>query len=320
MNSVLHLDQRRWSHGDAAERNRFAHSLRSGLESTGFIRLEGHGVDRSAIQRAYAELADFFALPELEKQRCGGVAGGARGFTGFAVEHAKGQATPDLKEFFHVGQQWRPGHPRASEVPANVWPGERPQFRAALLDLFRALEDCATKLLEALASSYQLPERTFADMLYEGNSVLRAAHYPPLPPDRPAEALRAAPHEDINLITLLCEATGAGLEIQTPAGWLPVECKPGEIVVDAGDMLRQLTGGVIPSTTHRVVNPVLGSEEASRSRYSIPFFAHPPPECDLSVHVLFATAERVREFPPIRAGEFLAQRLREIGLTVETSS
>lgn len=311
---VPRLDQRRFHDGDATERAAFAAELRQGLEATGFAVIERHGVDAVTIRAAYAALEVFFALDEGTKQRSGGSPGGQRGYTGFGIEHAKDQLTPDLKEFFHVGREWASEHPRRGATPANLWPSEVPALRTVLSGLYEQLERCAEQLLEALSLAYGVAPRTFPDLLREGNSILRAAHYPALPAGAPPGALRAAPHEDINLITLLCEATDAGLEILTPAGWQAIETAPGQIVVDAGDMLRQVTGGVIPSTTHRVVNPEPGSPASRRARTSLPFFAHPAPECDLSVHPHFATPERIVDHPPITAAAFLDRRLREIGL------
>jgi len=303
MGTVAILSQRQWRDGDAADREAFGQAFRDGLEATGFVVLEEPGLPLDTIRSAYDEARRFFEQPDATKRLCGGSDGGQRGFTPFGVEHAKDQAVGDLKEFFHVGQEWDPSHPRASAYPANRWPANSEGFRPSLLALFRALEELAGELLEALALGYGLEASTFSSMLAEGNSILRVLHYPPLSGDSPEGALRAAPHEDINLITLLCEATD---------GWLPVQTGPGQIVVDAGDMLCQATGGVIPSTTHRVVLPE--GEAAKRSRYAMPFFAHPPPECDLSVLPRFANPERLRRFPPIDAGSFLTQRLREIGL------
>lgn len=170
------------------------------------------------------------------------------------------------------------------------------------------------RLLEAVAEGFALPHDVFASMLAGGNSILRALHYPPVCPGEDSGSLRAAAHEDINLITLLCEATGAGLEIRPPGragGWLAVETRPGQIVVDSGDMLSRLTNDVIPATTHRVVNP---SETANVDRYSLPFFAHPRPECDLTVLPAFVTEGCPCRYAPITAGGYLAERLREIGL------
>ena len=311
MSRVPLLRASEWRAGDDASRAAFARSLRQGLETTGFVLLEEHGIAPSALEAAYRAVERFFALAPEQKRRSGGVAGGQRGYTGFAVEHARDHGVPDLKEFFHVGQDV-PGRGECS-YPANRWPAEVPALRPALVRLFQELERCAGELLDTLALAYELPGSVFSGLIVRGNSILRALHYPPVPPDAPAGALRAAPHEDINLVTLLCGATEQGLEIRSADGeWLPVESKPGQIVADSGDMLSRLTGGVIPATTHRVVNPVGAS--ANRSRYALPFFAHPRPECDLSVLERFATPERVADHPPITAGAYLAERLREIGL------
>jgi len=281
---------------------RIARELRQGLETTGFVVLEGHGVSLDGIDHAYAAIEHFFGLPEAVKLGAAAGPDGQRGFTPFGVEHARDSATPDLKEFFHVGRD---------RYAANRWPESAPGLRDALWPLYDALERCAARLLDTLARAYGLPNRAFSSLLVEGNSILRALHYPPIHASQNPSALRAAPHEDINLVTLLCGATDAGLEIETPDGWRAIETKRHQIVADSGDMLRQVTGGVIPSTTHRVVNP---ASTANRSRYSLPFFAHPAPACDLSVLPGFATPERTSAFPPITAGAFLEQRLAEIGL------
>jgi isopenicillin N synthase-like dioxygenase len=281
---------------------RVGRELRRGLETTGFVVLEGHGVPLGWIERAYAAIERFFGLPEAVKLEVAAGPDGQRGFTPFGIEHARDSATPDLKEFFHVGRD---------RYAANRWPEALPELRDALSPLYAALDRCAAQLLTTLAHAFDLPEPTFSSLLHEGNSILRALHYPPLREASDRAALRAAPHEDINLVTLLCGATDAGLEIETPSGWRAVDTKRHQIVADSGDMLRQVTGGVIPSTTHRVVNP---PDAANRSRYSLPFFAHPAPECDLSVLPKFATTERTAAFPPITAGAFLEQRLAEIGL------
>jgi len=292
-----------------------ARALREGMLEFGFVRVSGHGVDPALVARVHELFAAFFASPEAEKLRCAGVAGGQRGLTPFGIEHAKDHPVPDLKEFFHIGQELPAGHPLHASYPENVWPAAFPEIRVAGLALYRAIETAAESLLEAIATSFELPRRTFASMLEHGNSILRALHYPPMPEGADPRALRAAAHEDINLITLLCEATDAGLEILTRSGeWLAVEAGHGEIVADAGDMLARASNGVIPSTTHRVVTP----EGAGAShRYALPFFAHPRPECDLSVLPRFLEEGEAPRTPPITAGEFLEQRLREIGLLPE---
>ena len=191
-----------------------------------------------------------------------------------------------------------------------MWPSELPELRRTSLALYNALDACARTLLESLARAFSLDEDAFSAMLLDGNSVLRALHYPPVPAG--VDGLRAGPHEDINLITLLCEASDAGLEILTRRGeWLAVPAHPGEIVVDAGDMLARVTNDVIPSTTHRVITPP-GTNE--RHRYSLPFFAHPDPDCDLSPHPAFVESGQAANHPPITAASFLEMRLKEIGL------
>ncbi len=302
-------------------------TLGGALVDIGFVVVEGHQVDGGLVREVYSLWQRFFALDEAAKRRYAGVEGGARGYTPFGVEHARDNPTPDLKEFWHVGQELPPDHPLAHEYPPNVWPREVPELRQPTLALYRELERVAELLLKALAEHFALPEDAFAAMVRGGNSVLRILHYPPVPPvpqaapampatnGRPADAapaLRAAPHEDINLVTLLCEATDSGLELLRRDGvWLPVEARPGQIVVDAGDMLSRVTNQVVPATTHRVVNP---PPSANRDRYSMPFFVHPYAACDLAVLERFVSAERPRRFPPATAGELLSRRLAEIGL------
>jgi isopenicillin N synthase-like dioxygenase len=278
----------------------------------------------------------FFSAGDREKAKCASIAGGQRGFTAFGIEHAKDQSEPDQKEFYHVGRELGQDHPLRDQYPENIWPDSIPELRHTSLALYDALDACARALLESLALAFDLPGETFSAMLNDGNSILRALHYPPTdqpPTDQPptdhpptdhppAEPIvgesddpkdqRAAPHEDINLITLLCEATDTGLEILTLDGhWLAVPAHPGEIIVDAGDMLSRVTDGVIPATTHRVVS---SPETRDRHRYSLPFFAHPFPACDLSVHPSFVAPGARAKYAPITAAAFLNERLKEIGL------
>lgn len=307
---VLSLDACRAPAGTA--RDRADRILGEALVEFGFLTVEGHGIDQALIRRVYEHFERFFALPLETKMRYGGVAGGARGFTPFGVEHAKDHPVPDLKEFWHVGQELPEGHPYLAEYGRNLWPKEIEGLREATLELFLRLESVAADLLAALARYFDLPERTFAAMMHDGNSVLRILHYPPVPSGADERSYRAAPHEDINLITLLCEATDSGLEILTRDGhWLPVSAHEGQIVVDSGDMLSRVTNGVVPATTHRVV---ASGEARSRARYSMPFFVHPFSACDLTVLPMFVDEERPAQWPPITAGAYLDQRLREIGL------
>jgi isopenicillin N synthase-like dioxygenase len=317
MTTVDQIDLRDYFSDDTARQSRFREALRAGLVDTGFIRVVGHAVEEAQVGRVHALFERFFAQPDSVKSRCAGVLGGQRGFTPLGIEHAKGRRAPDPKEFYHVGQELADESPLRSVYAANIWPDELPELRPACADLYRALEACASHLLRALAESFLLPRDVFSSMLVDGNSILRSIHYPPVPPaDGTAESdgatLRAAPHQDINLITLLCGATDAGLEILTPRDeWVEVQTEPGEIIADAGDMLARITNDRIPATTHRVV---ASAESRRRHRYALPFFAHPRPECDLSVIDRFVPPGQEPVFPPITAGGFLEERLREIGL------
>ena len=305
------VDLNDYTSGDAAARSRLIETLGQGLSEFGFLNVEGHGIDSSLIRGTYDLWKRFFELPDEVKRRYAGVEGGARGYTPFGVEHAKDNPLPDLKEFWHIGQEPPEGHPYRQEYPENVWPAEIPEIRQPTQRLYSSLERVAENLLRALAEYFDMPRDTFASMMTVGNSILRVIHYPPVRPDQ-APAVRAAAHEDINLITLLCEATDSGLEILTRQGeWMAVETGPGQIVVDAGDMLSRFTNEVVPAATHRVVNP---AENAARDRYSMPFFVHPYSACDLTIDERFVTPDNPPKYPPITAGQFLEQRLREIGL------
>ena len=300
--------------GTPEERARFVRVFGEALKEFGFVSVEGHGIDDGLIRRTYADVASFFGLPEQVKQRyhLAGV-GGQRGYTPFGKEHAKNRTVGDLKEFWHVGRDLPEGHPRRPKAGAqNVWPEEVPGFRTNTLALYSALDEAAAVMLQAVAEYFGIARNTFSDMARDGTSTLRVIHYPPLKEKFVPGAVRAAEHEDINLITLLCEGTASGLEILTRDGeWIPVDTLRGQIVVDSGDMLSRITNGVIPATTHRVVNPPSLAED--NTRYSMPFFVHPYPECMLQALPGTVTPEKPGQ-PPITADAFLKQRLREIGL------
>ncbi|EPX61583.1 Oxidoreductase [Cystobacter fuscus DSM 2262] len=300
--------------GTAEERARFVRVFGEALQEFGFVSVEGHGIDDGLIRRTYADVEAFFRQPEAIKQRYHVPEfGGQRGYTPFGREHAKNRTVGDLKEFWHVGRDLPPGHPRSPALAAhNIWPEEVSSFRANTLDLYRALDEAAAVMLQAIAEYFGIERTAFSDMAQDGTSVLRVIHYPPLKDRFVPGAVRAAEHEDINLITLLCEGTASGLEILTRDGeWIPVDTLRGQIVVDSGDMLSRITNGVIPATTHRVVNPPSPAED--NTRYSMPFFVHPYPECVLAPLPSTVTPDKPGE-PPITADAFLKQRLREIGL------
>lgn len=305
------LNLKDFTHGKTEERVRFSEEFAAGLMDCGFIILEGHGIDPNLIAKNYATIQDLFGFDTETKSKYGQVSGGQRGYTGFGKEHAKNRTVGDLKEFWHVGQELPQGHALYEDYPENAWPTELPDMRKASLSLYRELERVARNMLEALAMHFDLRSNFFSDMIHEGNSVLRMIHYPPLEPHMDPNAVRAAEHEDINLITLLCEATASGLELLTRDGeWLPVEAGKGQIVVDAGDMLSRITNEVIPATTHRVVNP----KGENTSRFSMPFFVHPYSACVLDVIPSCVTEENPQKYSAITAGDFLYERLVEIGL------
>lgn len=299
--------------GDTTTRHHFIATAGSALEDIGFLAVINHGVDPELIQTAYAIAETFFQLPEATKcqYEIPGLKG-QRGFTRFGREHAKDSPHADLKEFWHVGRNFPLNHPLAAKYPQNVIPTEVPAFFGIMNQLYVQLEVCAMHLLEACALYLGEPPNLLREMAAAGNSILRVVHYPPIPPTSDPACLRAAPHEDINLITLLCEATSEGLELlQRDGTWLSVRSLPGQIIVDSGDMLQQLTNGLLRSTTHRVTNPTNSRDR----RFSMPFFVHPRSEVDLSpLPGCIARTGGQAKFPRRTAGEYLSQRLQEIGL------
>ena len=276
-----------------------ADALFRALRETGFVVITDHGIDLSRLGSAYAAVEAFFALPEEEKRRYCTNTNGQRGYTPFGTENAKGNPVPDLKEFWHVGRD---------AILPNVWP-ERPEsFRREIAWLYDELDRVGLDLLRALTEPLGIRADTFDVMATGGNSVLRLLHYPPVAGDADPKAVRAAAHEDINLITLLVSASAAGLELLGRDGqWRAIEAPPNAIIADAGDMLARITNNRIPATTHRVVNP----EGPNVSRYSMPFFLHPRQEAVLSVFPQFRDGT---EAPDITGAAFLAERLAEIGL------
>ena len=297
--------------GSAVERRRFVEQFFLGLKDYGFIILKDHPVPVALLQKAYAQLEQLFALPlERKTQYISSAGGGQRGYTAFGQEHAKDAVVADLKEFWHVGRELESGSRYTQNYPPNIWPSELPEFRTVFQEIYRALDQTGKIMLEALTGPLEVPQNFFAEMVSEGNSILRLLHYPPIPAGVDPRCVRAAAHEDINLITILVSATASGLELKDRDGkWLPVESDPNCLIVDAGDMLSRLTNEVIPSTTHRVVNPENGGNV---SRYSMPFFIHPNP--DVMLTCLPSCRGAGEKYPPIRSDDFLMQRLREIGL------
>jgi isopenicillin N synthase-like dioxygenase len=299
--------------GTHQQRLQFARELGSALREFGFVSVVGHDVDPALRARAYAATRALFALPTAAKlayHEVGG--GGERGYTPFRIETAKGQTDPDLKEFWHVGRELTEANPASARLKPNVWPAALPEFREVMTALYARLDALGGSLLEAIAIHLELPDDWFADKIDHGNSILRPIHYPPL--EAGVRGVRSAAHEDINLITLLIGSGEPGLEILRPDGtWLPIDTPEDRIVVNVGDMLQRLTNHVLPSTTHRVVNPP--EPWGSRARYSLPFFLHFNPEFVIDTLPGCVSATRENRYPrPITADEYLQERLREIGL------
>ncbi len=298
----------------ARDPREFASALGGSFERFGFAIVADHGVPQDLIDRAWDETQQLFALPEEEKRgyHVPG-AGGARGYTPFKTEIAKDAKHVDLKEFWHVGRELPAGHRFAGEMAANIWPERPAGFKDTFVELFSAFDTAGDKLLSAIALHLGLDAKWFDPAVRDGNSVLRLLHYPPIPVD--AEGVRAGAHEDINLITLLLGAEEAGLELldRQSGRWLAIKPPEGAMVVNVGDMLQRLTNHVLPSTTHRVINPP--PERRGHSRYSMPFFLHPAPDFMIQTLPQTITAENPNRYPePISAQDYLMQRLVEIGL------
>ena len=291
----------------------FSDELGGSFERYGFAIIRDHSIPQELIDRAEAKAKQFFALPEEVKRKYaipGG--GGARGYTPFGIETAKGHKAHDLKEFWHVGRELQPGHPFSEMMPANVWPEEVPGFKETFLELYDTFDRTGLRVLAAIARYLGVDEDYFADTVRDGNSVLRMLHYPPQT-EPTGEHIRAGAHEDLNTITLLLGAEEAGLELLTKEGeWIPVSPAKGELVINIGDMLQRLTNGKLRSTSHRVVNPT--PDRASNARYSMPFFLHFRP--DFLIEALPGTVADGEQpkWPPITAHEYLQERLREIKL------
>lgn len=290
----------------------FARDLGAAFERYGFAVVSDHDLPPALIRDAAADARAFFALPEAVKLAYKTGVGGQRGYTPFGVETAKGAEHFDLKEFWHVGRDLPAGHPYRAAMPDNVWPAEVPGFQAHVGGLYEALDRLGARILSAIARHLGLEDDWFDRPVHMGNSVLRLLHYPPAPFDGPH--VRAGAHEDINAITLLLGAEEAGLQILERNGdWLDVNPPEGSVVCNIGDMLQRLTNHVLPSTTHRVVNPA--PERRGVARYSMPFFLHFAPDFRIETLPSTITPERPNRYPTsITAQEYLDERLREIKL------
>ena len=310
------LNLRQFTQGSVADRQQFAADIGRAFTETGFVTITNHGMEQSLIDELYAVVKQFFALPEeIKKQYERPDLSGQRGYTAKGREKAKDARVPDLKEFWQSGQTVQDTGPETPAYPDNVAVRELPRFNETLLVVYQRLEEMGRELLKAIASYLGEEETFFEEMVYQGNSILRAIHYFPIdhPEILPADAVRAGEHEDINLITLLIGASADGLEVRTREGsWYAVKAQASDIVVNVGDMLQRLTNNKLRSTTHRVVNPPV--EQMRSSRYSVPFFLHPKRKTSLTVLDSCVDASHPKMYPDCTAGEYLDERLREIGL------
>jgi isopenicillin N synthase-like dioxygenase len=299
--------------GDPDKKKAFVQNLGKAFEEVGFVSVKNHGISKDLIHELYKNVQEFFSLPLIEKEKYEiSELAGQRGYTSFGKEHAKGSDAPDLKEFFQYGQIVPADHILKSEYPDNVDVKQVETFNTTFYKAYRAFEKSGKALLQAIALHLGLPEHYFDDYVEEGNSIVRSIHYPPITHE-PKSAIRAEQHEDINLITLLVGASAGGLEIlNRNKEWVGVTSLPDQIVVNVGDMLQRLTNNQLKSTTHRVVNPP--RELWHTSRFSIPFFLHPKSAMSLSCLTQCINDDHPKHYEDITAGNYLDERLREIGL------
>ncbi len=313
---VPSLDLTDFTSGNPQQKQKFVEKLGAAYNTIGFVAIRGHYLSEDLSAQLYTAIKKFFALRDevKEKYEIPGLAG-QRGYIGKGKEHAKGRNTGDLKEFFHVGQLVEGDDPIKSEYPENIWPTELPEMEAIALEVYRSLEKTGVEMLRAIALYLGLDEHYFDSKVKHGNSILRPIHYFPIenPDAVPADAVRAAEHGDINLITLLMGASADGLQVLRHDGtWIPITALPEQLVVNVGDMLERLTNKKLKSTIHRVVNPP--RSRMNLPRYSIPFFMHPRAEVSLAALPPCIDEQHPKQWEDITAGDFLNQRLKEIGL------
>ena len=313
MNKIPSVDLRDFLSDDPGRKEKFVNEIGHAYETIGFVALKGHFLSDELVARLYDEVRSFFELPlEVKAQYEIEGIGGQRGYTSFGKEHAKGRKEGDLKEFWHFGQYVEDDPKLEAEYPENVLVNELPDFNEVGKETFKMLEKTAKYVLRALALRLDLEETYFDGYIKNGNSILRPIHYPPIK-EEPKEAVRAAAHGDINLITLLMGAQGRGLQVQNHQGdWIDAIAEPDELMINVGDMLSRHTNNKLKSTIHRVINPP--RELWGSSRYSIPFFMHPVSDMPLNCLESCIDTGHPKQFEDITAGEFLHERLIDLGL------
>ncbi len=302
--------------GSPEKKMQFVKALGEAYNEIGFVAIKNHGLSNQLVENLYGSVKKFFQLPEDIKRKYGvEELAGLRGYIGRGKEHAKGSNIGDLKEFYHIGQHVTDNDPIGKEYPQNIFPDEIPEMSESGMEAYKILESAGMNMLKAIALYLGLEENYFDSKVHNGNSILRAIHYYPIDnPDLvPEGAVRAAAHGDINLITLLMGASAEGLEVLRRDGqWIPITALPEQIVVNVGDMLDRLTNHKLKSTIHRVVNP--SRDKMGNSRFSIPFFMHPRSEMNLACLENCIDSENPKQYEDMTAGEFLQERLAEIGL------
>ena len=313
MQKIPSVDLRDFLSEDPTRKQKFVNEIGKAYEEIGFVALKGHFLDDKLVENLYREVRNFFSLPieTKEKYEIPGI-GGQRGYVSFGKEHAKGRSAGDLKEFWQIGQEVEGDYVSKEHYPDNVQISEIHDFNRQSMALYRGFERSGSILLKAIASYLGLADDYFEPFIKNGNSILRAIHYPPILHE-PKNSIRAEAHEDINLITLLVGASAEGLEVKTADGsWLKVNAPENHFVVNVGDMLQRLTNNRLKSTTHRVVNPP--RDKWHTSRFSMPFFLHPVSEMDLTCLPSCIDNTPPSAYPSITAGDYLTERLLEIGL------
>ena len=314
MQQIPSVDLRDFLSDDPARKQKFVNEIGRAYEDIGFVALKGHFLDDKLVEDLYSEVRNFFnlSLEVKEKYEIPGI-GGQRGYISFGKEHAKGRSAGDLKEFWHFGQYVSEGSKWANEYPENVTVNELANFNSTGKEAYKMLEKTGVYVLRALALHIGLDEFYFDDFIKDGNSILRPIHYPPITDEPKDGAVRAAAHGDINLITLLMGAQGKGLQVQNHNGeWLDAMAQPDELMINVGDMLSRHTNNKLKSTIHQVVNPP--RELWNTSRYSIPFFMHPVSDMPLNCLGKCIDENNPKQFEDITAGEYLNERLVELGL------
>lgn len=305
------VDLELFINGNKSEKEGFIKDLGDAFRDIGFVCVKNHSIPQLLIDDFYEKSRAFFALDydTKSKYEIKGLAG-QRGYTSFGKEHAKQSDVGDLKEFLQIGQTYADGSiEEGTENPKIV---DIDDFSKVGDELYKAFEKSGSYLLRAISAYLGLESSYFDSKIMGGTSILRTIYYPPITKE-PATAIRADEHEDINLITLLVGASAGGLEVMDKNNsWIPIKPEENEIAINVGDMLQRLCNGHLKSTTHRVVNPP--KEEWHTDRLSIPFFLHPKPNMDLSVLDSCITESNPKQYEDITAGEYLDQRLREIGL------